>query len=147
VARFDDLGVTYALPAADVFGDIIRNIGLKTEFMLGDKRTLLSKALKQGRNELVCELLLSPAMNINLLHNEVLRVESEGGHEKVAKLLLEKRADVNASNGVALRSAAAHGHAKIVQLLLEHGADVNVFHGYSLRLLQHGAMKGLSSSC
>ncbi|KAL4765783.1 ankyrin repeat domain-containing protein [Aspergillus foveolatus] len=133
VARCDDLGVTYALPAANVFEDIIQNIGSKSKFMLGDKRAFLTQALKQGRNELVCELLLSPAMNINLLYNNVLRVASEGGHEKAVKLLLEKGADVNASNEDALQTAAAQGNEKTVQLLLEHGADANAFNGDMLR--------------
>ncbi|KAL5041858.1 hypothetical protein BDW71DRAFT_191100 [Aspergillus fruticulosus] len=139
VARCDDLGVTYALPASDVFRDIIRNIGSKPEFLLGDEETLLSLATGQGKTELVSELLSSSAVSFNSSFGDVLRVASEEGHEKIAQLLLDKGVDINASGGAALRSAAAQGHEKIVQLLLDWGADINASGG---NVLWRGAAQG-----
>ncbi|KAL4984188.1 hypothetical protein BDW68DRAFT_180920, partial [Aspergillus falconensis] len=125
VARCDDLGVTYALPARDVFRDIMRNIGSKPEFLLGDAETLLSLATEQGKTELVNELLSSSAVSFNSSYDNVLRMASEGGHEKIVQLLLDRGADINALGGAALWRAAAWGHEKIVQLLLDKGADIN----------------------
>ncbi|KAF4250945.1 hypothetical protein CNMCM8980_009584 [Aspergillus fumigatiaffinis] len=146
IARCEALNATYALSARDVFNDIARNIGQTIDLTVADNGSLLALAAKQGKADLVEEI-LRPAIDLNsknerertAMYDNALLEASAEGHEKIIQLLLENGADVNAQGGSALLAASKEGHDKIIQLLLDHGADVNAQGGSASALLNSPA--------
>ncbi|KAF7130889.1 hypothetical protein CNMCM5793_003759 [Aspergillus hiratsukae] len=138
IARCEALNVTYALPARDVFNDIARSVGETIDLTVADKESLLTLAAKQGKADLVKELLSAIDLDSKdergrtAMYDNVLRAASAEGHDKIVRLLLEDGADPNAQSGSALLAASKEGHDKIVKLLLNQGADPNPQSGSAL---------------
>jgi ankyrin repeat protein len=106
---------------------------------VADKGSLLTLAAKQGKADLVEEL-LRPAIDLNskdergrtAMYDNALRAASAEGHDKIVRLLLVNGADVNADGGSALLDASKAGHDRVVRLLLYYGADVKADGGSAL---------------
>ncbi|KAF4160029.1 hypothetical protein CNMCM6069_009713 [Aspergillus lentulus] len=139
IARCEALNATYALSARDVFNDIARNIGQTIDLTVADNGSLLTLAAKQGKADLVEEILgqaiyldSKNEMEWSAVYDNALLEASAEGHDKIIQLLLLHGADVNAQGGSALLAASKEGHDKIIHLLLLHGADVNAQGGSAL---------------
>ncbi|GFF61464.1 hypothetical protein IFM62136_05023 [Aspergillus lentulus] len=139
IARCEALNATYALSARDVFNDIARNIGQTIDLTVADNGSLLTLAAKQGKADLVEEILGQAIyldsrneMEWSAIYDNALLEASAEGHERTVQLLLDHGADVDAQGGSALLAASKEGHCRTVQLLLGYGADINTQSGSAL---------------
>ncbi|CEL00910.1 hypothetical protein ASPCAL00502 [Aspergillus calidoustus] len=94
-----------------------------------DGRTPLSRAAKDGREEVV-KLLLQQNANIEARDNDgqfPIILAAKNGHEQVVKLLLVQNANIEVKDNdgwTPLSWAAENGHEGVIKLLLEKDADV-----------------------